>query len=311
MATQIGPAGRRRVLGTTAAVAVALALALAGGVGAAAAAPGPGGATAPPGPAPTGAPVDTEAVAAQRAVAASTGVTVTGSGFGHGVGLTQYGAYGMARAGFDATQILTHFYTGTQVVPLTDAVDVRVDVVHAATGVVLGSTARAAGGGGLLLAADGAPAAPLEAGATALVTPASGRLALTLRHADGTVTGPEAVGDLEVRWPGTRAVPGAATTVDVTSTAGGARKVRSYRWGSLHLAPVGTRVEAVAVVDVHAEYLRGLAEMPSSWPEAALQAQVVAARNNVLLAARSVPRASCGGCQLWDDTRSQVYTGWG
>lgn len=39
-------------------------------------------------------------------------------GFGHGVGLCQYGADGMAQAGYDYQQILTHYYTGTSVEPL-------------------------------------------------------------------------------------------------------------------------------------------------------------------------------------------------
>jgi SpoIID/LytB domain protein len=50
--------------------------------------------------------------------------------------------------------------------------------------------------------------------------------------------------------------------------------------------------------------------MPSSWPAAALQAQAVAARTYALVASASAPKASCGGCHLWDSTRSQVYTGW-
>lgn len=37
----------------------------------------------------------------------------TGEGWGHGVGMSQYGAKGMAEAGFDYEEILTHYYTGT------------------------------------------------------------------------------------------------------------------------------------------------------------------------------------------------------
>lgn len=36
-----------------------------------------------------------------------------GEGWGHGVGMSQYGAKGMADAGFDYEEILTHYYTGT------------------------------------------------------------------------------------------------------------------------------------------------------------------------------------------------------
>lgn len=37
----------------------------------------------------------------------------SGEGWGHGVGMSQYGAKGMAEAGFSYEEILTHYYTGT------------------------------------------------------------------------------------------------------------------------------------------------------------------------------------------------------
>ena len=37
------------------------------------------------------------------------------SGSGHGVGMSQYGAYGMAEKGYDYREILTHYYHGTEV----------------------------------------------------------------------------------------------------------------------------------------------------------------------------------------------------
>jgi len=41
------------------------------------------------------------------------------TGYGHGVGLSQYGANGMAQAGHDFRKILTTFYTGVSIIPLT------------------------------------------------------------------------------------------------------------------------------------------------------------------------------------------------
>lgn len=38
------------------------------------------------------------------------------TGYGHGVGMSQYGANAMAKNGADYTAILTHYYTGTQIV---------------------------------------------------------------------------------------------------------------------------------------------------------------------------------------------------
>jgi len=41
--------------------------------------------------------------------------TFTTTGYGHAVGLCQYGADGMATQGFNATEIISHYYTGVQV----------------------------------------------------------------------------------------------------------------------------------------------------------------------------------------------------
>ncbi|MDE0188602.1 MAG: peptidoglycan-binding protein, partial [bacterium] len=49
-------------------------------------------------------------------------LVIEGSGHGHGVGLTQYGAKGMAEEGYTTTQILQHFYQGASVENLVDAI---------------------------------------------------------------------------------------------------------------------------------------------------------------------------------------------
>jgi stage II sporulation protein D len=47
--------------------------------------------------------------------------TFYGKGWGHGVGLCQVGAYGMAFRGRSATQIIDNYYTGVQIVPMSQA----------------------------------------------------------------------------------------------------------------------------------------------------------------------------------------------
>ncbi len=42
-------------------------------------------------------------------------VTITGSGYGHGVGMSQYGAKGMAELGYTYDEILKYYYTGIDV----------------------------------------------------------------------------------------------------------------------------------------------------------------------------------------------------
>ena len=55
--------------------------------------------------------VDTQ----RRPDATIEGWVFTGRGWGHGVGMCQVGAFGMAAAGYDYRQILSHYYLGTRV----------------------------------------------------------------------------------------------------------------------------------------------------------------------------------------------------
>lgn len=85
-------------------------------------------------------------------------------------------------------------------------------------------------------------------------------------------------------------------------TAGGTTTLddrgRSYR-GILEAPAGGFRL--VNVVDVE-DYLRGMKEVPGTWPAAAVQAQTVAARTYAL-------RSMQTGGELCDDARCQVYVG--
>ncbi len=42
-------------------------------------------------------------------------VTINTKGFGHGVGMSQYGALGMAKEGYEYDKILKHYYQGTEI----------------------------------------------------------------------------------------------------------------------------------------------------------------------------------------------------
>lgn len=42
-------------------------------------------------------------------------VTINTKGYGHGVGMSQYGAQGMAKEGYTYDKILKHYYTGTEI----------------------------------------------------------------------------------------------------------------------------------------------------------------------------------------------------
>ena len=57
-------------------------------------------------------------------------------------------------------------------------------------------------------------------------------------------------------------------------------------------------------------YLRGMGEMPSSWPGAALRSQVVAARTFATYKIRQYGLRSDCDCHLADGAGDQVYVGW-
>jgi stage II sporulation protein D len=49
-----------------------------------------------------------------------TSITFETTGYGHAVGMSQYGAKGMAEEGSTCEEILTHYYTGTEISQITE-----------------------------------------------------------------------------------------------------------------------------------------------------------------------------------------------
>jgi len=204
-----------------------------------------------------------------------------GGGFGHGVGMSQYGAYGMAKEGAGVGTILTHYYTGIALPALPDAQELRVNLLHGATTATLGSTALAAGGGGVEVTVDRQP--PVLGTAADTWTLSVSGSSVVVRKGS-VVVGTGSI--ISIRWSGTRN-PGTAGSAATLLLVDGS----SYRYGTADARVVAGRLEVVNVVRLHEEYLRGVAEMPSSWPAAALQAQVVAARTYAL----NLPK-TCAQC---------------
>ena len=237
---------------------------------------------------------------------ATTGtIAVNGSGFGHGVGMSQYGAYGQAKANpaLTGAQIAQYYYTGSTVAGKADNVPLKINVGHGRTTMAIRSTSLGTGGGGFTVSVAGLPdrLVPVTQYVTVGWT-TTGVLLVVRNVSDGL---PVAAGELRgasatVTWSGQ------PTTLDVTTSA-----TEHYRWGTLAIAPApsGSAFEAVLTVDLHS-YLKGVAEMPSSWPRGALEAQAIAARTYALYHYLAGPIASCGGCHMYDSTMSQVYAGW-
>jgi SpoIID/LytB domain protein len=110
-----------------------------------------------------------------------------------------------------------------------------------------------------------------------------------------TVTVPAAQKDA-FSGRGLWALPKGDSTVSVPAAG------RSYR-GTMQASAAGSGVALINEVDVE-QYLRGLGEVPASWPAAALQAQAITARTFAV-------RAAAAGRTLCDDQMCQVYIGAG
>ncbi|MDQ8047034.1 MAG: SpoIID/LytB domain-containing protein, partial [Patulibacter sp.] len=209
--------------------------------------------------------------------AASTVVVAKGAGFGHGVGMSQYGAYGQAKAGRSAAQILSTYYQGTVIgsgdtnreirVLLKTASKVRIS--GAAT--LVGSTRR------------------LSPAATYVLSQQGGKDVLSTSKGKAIASAPDAI---RVAAPAGGAITVAGGALN--GVTGGA-----YR-GAIELR--GSMVINQLLLE---DYIRGVVagESPSSWPAAALQAQAIAARSYAVTTAKS------GDFDEYPDTRSQMYLG--
>lgn len=237
---------------------------------------------------------------------AAVAVTISGGGFGHGLGMSQYGAYGQALAGRDASQILTHYYTDTTVTE-TDVSHTRVGLLQGEESISLGSSAGESGSGLIRFKVLGTKTTVAEgdAGVSWEIQPrASGALAL---YRNGQ--------KLRGQWGG----PGAPLVIKYArfdSLLGITEKQRWYAYGQVEIGTYASTSCATgfclrAVVELPMQkYLYGLGEVPASWPVEALKAQVIAARTYAHRKHETTGdrRQPCD-CTILDWASEQVYLG--
>ena len=246
------------------------------------------------------------------------GFTITGSGFGHGVGMSQYGAQGMGLDGYSATDILKHYYKGTTV----DAVDLPADNIRvgllqdrtfvAVRGEVVPGTSS---GGAFNIVIDAGNAIPVARGVVATFTTVNGR---TQVSSNGAVLGEGAI--VNLTWvnvdtllhikPGISAATAIAALGNQTCTTSSCSN--RYRYGNIQITSgaYDDTVVDLAVVNtlrLSDEYLYGLGEVPSSWSEAALQAQAIAGRSYAVRKTQN--RTGCN-CQIYATTLDQAFVGY-
>ena len=237
---------------------------------------------------------------------------VQGTGYGHGVGMSQIGARAKALAGETATAIISYYYKDVVVEPLDDSKILRVNIGHLLTSAKMATATQDATlqifSGDIGDAQDIAPLA---------VVPVKSSLNFSILGSTvlpSVVTGKKTVSIprnriFTVRWSGTRYLPGVDGVISLTHTS----TTKKYRYGQMQFravkaATLGYRIEVTNSVRLSDEYLWGISEVPSSWPEAALQAQAIASRTYAMSKA-GIYRTACD-CDLYGEISDQSFIGY-
>jgi len=249
----------------------------------------------PPAPTTTGTTARAAASVALPASAPSS-FTVYGRGWGHGLGMSQYGAYGMALDGRSATNILEHYYAPAKVTTRTDDPTIRVQVRSGVTSVTVSRDSSTT----WTLGTAPGTTVKVDASSITFTYSTSSGTARVSTTVGGTQyrTNPSTWPELTLTWKG--------GVVTVPGANGGTGSVR-YKRGSLAFGPLSGGVNTVSLVKLNSEYLYGIAEMPSSWPASALQAQAIAARTYAYRKYQAGVRSSINA-HITDETTDQKYT---
>ncbi len=249
-------------------------------------------------------------------------VVFDGSGWGHGVGMSQYGAYGMAKDGFTSDQIIAHYYKGATVTAIaTSPIWVNLERDFQTLQLSVGSVGATPGAPVTITSAAG----PLSAlpGAVITITLTAPGCSVSLVN-PGTpavlITDPACAVDFHwYEWSTAGQTP--TTKVGIVgclladwNMSPTIHRPCEYARGTLHLrtGPGGLDLSAEMLID---DYVSGTSEMPSAWTAAALEAQAIASRSYAV--ARQLERGpvasnSCDGwCHVKDTTADQRYVGWG
>ncbi|MEZ5243823.1 MAG: SpoIID/LytB domain-containing protein [Acidimicrobiales bacterium] len=263
-------------------------------------------------------------------------ITFYGGGFGHGIGMSQYGALGRAQAGHTYDEILDFYYPNTAIGTAGGFGVDDVDVLLEKRSMVAISRPWTGGapqpGWKVEITADGGFSATATEPVTATQT--GGVWSATVRDRDENgevildgngdpvlieLCNASCSGVLSFRViGGTHAVVEQSEGGTNVGMPRGGTVAGAYAGGKIVLRPstlgggcgTGTTFCVIhAGVDLE-QYLRGIAEIPTSWPVEAQKAQAVAARS---YAASAIIRRAGNGT-AWDvenSTNDQYYVGYG
>jgi stage II sporulation protein D len=237
------------------------------------------------------------AVAAAMAVAPATAAGADfdffGSGSGHGIGLSQYGALGLANAGWGGERIVEHYFSKGNVGPhQPPEPKIRVGLLQHRSSVKLQAVA-------------GSFELELKSGAHVDTVPSGQSRTISIHDGQYRVKRPngDVVGGL---WGG------GANHLYARRNGG---RINVPAWGhqvgrgSLQFDIVNaSHAHLVAVVPVE-QYVYGVSEVSTSWPQRAQRAQAILARSYAYWRLAGPPRSGCG-CDVLTSSVDQYYSAW-
>jgi len=226
-----------------------------------------------------------------------------GSGWGHGVGMCQYGARGMAEHGFSYAQILTYYYQGTQVSGWSCPTAIRVGLLEGVPNIQL-----VAESGSFILYTS---AGDIPGG---VVTPGGVWTVAANENGQFFIVPPDGT------WLNNTNYGGIYDPIYIKGSSDGdvlrlpqnGNRAVSHLSGYVPLelnvygGPISYSMRAI-LISWFETYLKGLAEIPGSWPLEAVKAQAVAARS---YAVRSMGKHAHSNYDICDEVHCQYYSGY-
>ena len=257
---------------------------------------------------------------------------IHGSGFGHGIGLSQYGAQGMATDGSSSDEIIEHYFPGASVSPTPMPSNLIVGLLQdrvADNRRFIAVRSEGVGGAGKGLT--------IMLGATKISAPTKTAITFGVINNQVVAYGPSgiyqdakhqniAAATATITWGKQTSGTKKSTVANIASANTSATAKNNlgsycafnncshrYKYGYLTIAPyVGGTLNVTNTVRLDDEYLYGLGEMPSSWKPAALESQAIAGRSYAFMKYKAKPtspyRAQCA-CQIYATTVDQNFVG--
>ena len=228
--------------------------------------------------------------------------TFKGSGYGHGVGMSQIGAKGQALEGKGAQDILTYYFPGVGVTPVDNSQIIRVNVAHQVTSAALTISSQA-NDCSFSLANEAQSPQQVVPNSKITFTMIGKQVGVIAKAANQQPVPLSTASSWTISWVGTDCMVLLKVGTQTMKLKYGSITVRS-----VPITGQGYKIEVVDTMRLSDEYLYGISEVPSSWPLAALESQVIVSRTYALSRIKSV-RKECD-CNVYSSKYDQVYIGY-